>query len=165
MGINFGNMEKANDLLVKAGLQPVSKSSLLFYYMPMKGVISYTMLASQMLTPELYQDVTIFRFFGIPQYISLTNACLVNSLTGTALYLYSRPHLAKAAPKERILFCAFGSTIFNLGSMLAWALGSTVAPGSPALRFLMGVGGAVGRGTVCGKRYIAHVDSQVKIKE
>lgn len=119
------------------------------------------MLASQMMSPELYHNFRLFRIFGIPQYISLTNACLINALTGTALYLYSRPHLAKAPPKDRALFCAFGSAIFNLGSMLTWALGHTVAPESPTLRFLMGIGGAVGVLYV-GKRYADYLDGQAK---
>ena len=60
-----------------------------------------------------------------------------------------------------MFFSTFGSTIFNLGSMLTWALGNTMAPESSVLRFLMGLGGAVAILYV-GKSYLDYVDGQVK---
>lgn len=58
----------------------------------------------------------------------------------------------------------FGSVIFNLGSMLLWALGRTVAPDSPALRTLVGVAGAAGA-LYLGKNYVLYLDSLVKARE
>ncbi|KAK7080433.1 hypothetical protein SK128_024852, partial [Halocaridina rubra] len=58
---------------------------------------------------------------------------------------------------------AFGSIIFNLGSMLTWALVRSAAPESPEVRFLMGIGGAISVMYV-GKRYITFVDNQIQVK-
>lgn len=150
--------EKVNNALEKAGLQPVSVKSVMGFYMPLKGSLAYVMLSTQMFTPELYEN---FRFIVIPQYISLTNACLVNSMLGTGLFIHTRPHLASASPKDKVIFCAFGSVMFNLGSMLLWALGRTVAPESPVLRTVFGTAGAVGA-LYLGKRYVDFVDSKEK---
>lgn len=47
---------------------------------------------------------SMFIFSVIPQYISLTNACLVNSMLGTGLFIHTRPHLASASPKDKVIF-------------------------------------------------------------
>ncbi|XP_071542013.1 uncharacterized protein [Panulirus ornatus] len=153
---NFAH--KVNSGLVRAGLRPITKENMLFYYMPMKGCASYGILSVQMFNPELFEN---FKFLMIPQYISLTNACLINALSGTGLYLCSRQHLAQATPKEKLLFCTFGTVMFNLGSMLLWALGRTVAPDNSVLRTMMGAAGATGA-IYLGRSYVAYLDSHNK---
>lgn len=62
------------------------------------------------------------------------------------------------------LYSGFGSVMFNLGSMLLWALGRTVAPESPVLRTVVGVAGAAGVLYV-GKNYVLYLDGLVKDRE
>ncbi|KAG7176504.1 hypothetical protein Hamer_G027682 [Homarus americanus] len=97
----------------------------------------------------------------IPRYISLTNACLVNTISGTGLYLYSSKHLAQANPKEKLLFCAFGTVMFNLGSMLLWALGRTVAPENQVLRTMIGAASAAGA-VYLGRNYVTYLDTHIR---
>lgn len=85
----------------------------------------------------------------------------MNSICGTGLYLYSSRHLAQAARKEKLLFCTFGTVMFNLGSMLLWALGRTVAPENPVLRTVMGAAGAAGA-LYLGRNYVAYLDAHVR---
>lgn len=54
----------------------------------------------------------------------------------------------------------FGTVMFNLGSMLLWALGRTVAPENAFLRTAIGVGGAAGT-LYLGRMYLNYVDSLV----
>lgn len=63
-----------------------------------------------------------------------------------------------------IFYSGFGSVMFNLGSMLLWALGRTVAPENSVLRTLMGIAGAAG-GLYLGKNYVLYLDSLVKARE
>ncbi|KAB7495518.1 hypothetical protein Anas_09332 [Armadillidium nasatum] len=153
-------LDNLNNKLVNVGLKPIHPCTIMFYYIPLKGSISYTVLGTQMLTPELYENV---KLIIVPKYISLTNACLLNSFVGTSLYLFSRPHLLKTPPKERLAFCVFGSSMFNLGSMLLWALGRTVAPDSTPLRFVIGLSGAAGLLWLATK-YVSVIDSQISSK-
>jgi len=83
----------------------------------------------------------------------------MNSAVGAGLYLSSRPHMEKASTQDKVLFCAFGSVMFNLGSMLLWALGRTVVPENLAVRTVLGVGGTVGA-IVVAKKYIEFIDSK-----
>lgn len=59
------------------------------------------------------------------------------------------------------LFSTFGTVMFNLGSMLLWALGRTVAPENSILRTMMGVAGATGA-IYLGRSYVVYLDSHNK---
>ena len=59
-------------------------------------------------------------------------------------------------------FSIFGSTMFNLGSMLLWALGRTVLPDCSTLRFMIGFAGATGS-LIFAKKYVDFIDSQVPV--
>ncbi|XP_069959514.1 uncharacterized protein [Cherax quadricarinatus] len=151
-------VDKVNMVLTSSGMRPITRDNLLYYYAPIKGSLSYGVLSVQMFNPELFEN---FKFLVIPQYISLTNACLVNTISGTGLYLYSSRHLAQATPKEKFIYCTFGTVMFNLGSMLLWALGRTVAPENTVVRTMMGAAGAVGA-LYIGKNYVAYLDAHVR---
>jgi len=153
-------LQKVNEKLVEAGLQPINKDSLLFHYTPMKGAMCYTIIGTQMLNPELWEN---FNNGIVPRYISLTNACLLNSVTGMSLWLYSRPHMAALNHRDRGIYCVYFAGMFNLGSMLLWALFRTVAPESPALRTIIGGASAVGM-VHMGKKHLEYLDSQIKSK-
>lgn len=59
-----------------------------------------------------------------------------------------------------VLGRTFGTVMFNLGSMLLWALGRTVVPENAFLRTVIGVGGAAGT-LYLGRMYLNYVDSLV----
>ena len=50
--------------------------------------------------------------------------------------------------------------MFNLGSVLLWALGKTVAPENVVLRAVIGLAGSCGV-MYMGKKYITFIDSKV----
>ncbi|KAG7176505.1 hypothetical protein Hamer_G027683, partial [Homarus americanus] len=49
-------VDKVNSGLVKAGLKPVTRDNVLFYYTPLKGCAAYGILSVQMFNPELFEN-------------------------------------------------------------------------------------------------------------
>ncbi|RZC40891.1 uncharacterized protein BDFB_001001, partial [Asbolus verrucosus] len=134
----------------RLGLKPLSCQNILFYYAPIQGVVSYTSLSINVMNPSL-----ILRLF--PRR-DITNILLVNTLVGSGLYLYNRPHLSTLAKKERILFSAFGAATFSLGSVLIWAILRSVVPENIPLCTLCGIGSGLAM-IKMGRAYTEHVDS------
>ncbi|KAF2362267.1 hypothetical protein FHG87_006971 [Trinorchestia longiramus] len=159
-------MEKINSKLEQVGLQPISKQSILYYYIPMKGFTGYVILGSQMLSPEMYSN---FHYLFIPRIVSLTNACLGTSILGSGLYISSRKHMQLLPVKQNIMYSVFGSSMFNLGSVLGWALlrswisgedGPSIAGGAVLLRAV--AGGALAVGVIkLAQSYLTFVDKAV----
>ncbi|XP_022920360.2 uncharacterized protein [Onthophagus taurus] len=137
----------------KFGLRPLTKSNILFYYVPAQGVLSYTALSVNVMNPSL-----ILRLF--PKR-DITNILLLNTLLGTGLYLYSRPHLRSATSSSRILYSTFGALSFSMGSVLIWAILRSVVPQNVALCTACGI--STGLALInLGTNYVSHVDALVK---
>nr|XP_053653855.1 uncharacterized protein LOC128703287 [Cherax quadricarinatus] len=134
-------VDKVNMVLTSSGMRPITRDNLLYYYAPIKGSLSYGVLSVQMFNPELFEN---FKFLVIPQWP-----------------LDSPSSFTQATPKEKFIYCTFGTVMFNLGSMLLWALGRTVAPENTVVRTMMGAAGAVGA-LYIGKNYVAYLDAHVR---
>ncbi|KAF7271032.1 uncharacterized protein LOC143198843 [Rhynchophorus ferrugineus] len=134
----------------KLGLKPLTSQNLLFYYAPAQGVLSYTALSVNVMNPSL-----VLRIF--PKR-DITNILLFNTLVGSGLYLYNRPHLADVSRKEKILYSSFGAVTFSLGSVLIWAIIRSVVPENVALCTAFGVGSGLALIKV-GKSYLEVVDN------
>ena len=51
-------MDKVNQFLTQSGLQPISKKSVLYFYMPLKGSCAFVFLGAQMMAPEMFDNFT-----------------------------------------------------------------------------------------------------------
>ncbi|KAJ8968770.1 hypothetical protein NQ314_002119 [Rhamnusium bicolor] len=137
------------------GLKPLTKQNILFYYVPIQGVLSYTALSINVMNPTL-----VLRIF--PKR-DITNILLFNTLLGSGLYLYNRPHLSILPTKDRLLYSSFGAVTFSLGSVLIWAIVRSLVPQNVALCSVCGIGSGLAMIKIA-RSYTEHVDAQVPKK-
>ena len=86
-------------------------------YVPYCGVFGYFTLSTNALHLPVLQQV-----FTKEASRAFTNGCFVLSHTGAAVYIFHRPSFSLYPFKERLLYSLFGSTVFNLGSVLSWSV-------------------------------------------
>ncbi|XP_030752892.1 uncharacterized protein LOC115879962 [Sitophilus oryzae] len=147
--------KSSTSICSKLGLKPITSQNLLFYYAPAQGILSYTALSVNVMNPSL-----VLRIF--PKR-DITNILLFNTLVGSGLYLYNKPHLSSLSTKEKVLYSAFGAATFSLGSVLIWAIIRSVVPENVALCTACGVGSGLALIKI-GKSYVETVDSLVPSK-
>lgn len=119
-GEGASNKNAVCTLCDKIGLKPFTKENVFHYYIPLHGVVSYSALAVNVMNPGIISKV-------LPKK-DLTNVLLLTSLTGTAFYIYGRPHLRTIPNSRRGLYAILGGSLFSMGSVLAWALMRSVLP-------------------------------------
>ncbi|XP_023014385.1 uncharacterized protein [Leptinotarsa decemlineata] len=134
----------------KLGLKPLTGRNILFYYAPVQGVLSYTALSVNVMNPSL-----VLRIF--PKR-DITNILLFNTLVGSGLYLFNRPHLSSLATRERLIYSSFGAVSFSLGSVLIWAIIRSLVPQNVALCSACGIGSGLAMIKIA-RCYVQHVDS------
>ncbi|XP_056643276.1 uncharacterized protein LOC130449465 [Diorhabda sublineata] len=134
------------------GVKPLNGKNLVSYYIPLQGVISYTALSINVMNPSL-----VLRIFSKRD---VTNILLGQTLLGSAMFLYSRPHLKALPTKDKILYSSFGAVTFSLGSVLFWAILRSVVPQNVALGTLCGIGSGFAMIKIA-RSYTEHVDSLV----
>ncbi|KRT83767.1 hypothetical protein AMK59_4850 [Oryctes borbonicus] len=137
----------------KLGLKPINTHNVLFYYAPIQGALSYTALSINVMNPSL-----VLRLF--PKR-DITNILLINTLLGSGLFLYNRPHLKSATKQQRILYSAFGAVSFSMGSVLIWAILRSLVPQNVPLCTICGVGTGLAM-IKLGCSYVDHLDSLAK---
>ncbi|XP_072385748.1 uncharacterized protein [Diabrotica undecimpunctata] len=142
-------------LCERFGIRPLNCRNILYYYLPAQGVISYTALSINVMNPSL-----VFRIFSKRD---VTNILLGQTLLGSGLYLYNRPHLKALPTKEKILYSSFGAVTFSLGSVLVWAIFRSVVPQNVALGTVCGIGSGIALIKIA-RSYVEHVDSLVTEK-
>ncbi|RZF44737.1 hypothetical protein LSTR_LSTR000689 [Laodelphax striatellus] len=133
--------------------KPVNQSNILYHYTPIVGLTSYTVLSVNVMNPDLIISVFPKR--------DITNILLVNSLVGVGLHVYNRPILTDAAPKSKVMYCAYGSLLFSFGSVLLWAVLRTIVPDNKLLTTVLGLASGFTL-TAVGKECLDFVDSKVK---
>ncbi|XP_050428809.1 uncharacterized protein LOC126838445 [Adelges cooleyi] len=131
----------------------LDRNSAINFYAPAFGTFSYTVLSINVMNPGLLQ-----RIVPMPD---LTNLLLLNSCVGSALFISGRPHLSESPLKLRVLYSAYGSIIFNLGSVLTWAIVRSLLPNNSVLVTLVGLASGCVL-TCCGKAYLNLNDENVK---
>ncbi|XP_043272726.1 uncharacterized protein [Venturia canescens] len=146
-----GNSEPVS-IMSKLGLQPVTKCSLVKFYVPAIGVGSLTALSVNVMNPDL-----IIRLF--PKR-DITNVLLGSALVGTASYIYTRDHLKTAPTCMRITYSATGAVLLSFGSVLAWAVLRSIVPPNPTLCTVAGIGSGLALIKI-GSSYLDFVDQQV----
>ena len=86
-------------------------------YVPYCGVLGYFTLSTNALHLPVVQKV-----LTTDASRTFTNGCFALSHVGAAVYMYHRPSFSLYPTKERLLYSLFGSTVFNLGSVLSWSV-------------------------------------------
>jgi len=93
--------------------RPFTRQNVLHFYLPAAGAACYTALSVHIVKPSLLRRIT-------PS--DPTNIFLTGSLAGTCLYIYDRKHIKALAGRQRVGFSVFSAGLFNLGSLLLWAM-------------------------------------------
>ncbi|VVC30479.1 Hypothetical protein CINCED_3A004798 [Cinara cedri] len=132
---------------------PVNQESAKHFYFPAFGAFNYSLLSINVMNPGLIQRV-------LPKP-ELTNIFLVNSCLGSALYIYGRPHLSEAPLKDRIVFSVYGAVLFNMGSVLTWAILRSLLPNNSSLATFAGLVSGYAL-TAFGVNYLSYNDKIVK---
>lgn len=133
------------------GVRPLTKSNFLYYYTPIVGLSSYSLLSVNVMNPGL-----IVRF--LPNR-DVTNILLFNAVLGTGLHISSRSHLDGAAGKIRIMYSTYGAILFSFGSVLLWAVLRSVLPNNKSLATVLGLISGFSL-TAVGKEYLDYIDSK-----
>ncbi|XP_050535890.1 uncharacterized protein LOC126902545 [Daktulosphaira vitifoliae] len=141
------------DKIVSYRPPALDKTSAINFYVPAFGSLNYTILSINVMNPGLLQRI-------IPKP-DLTNLLLLNSCVGSTLFIVSRPHLRSSPLKIRVLYSVYGSVLFNMGSVLSWAIIRSLLPNNTAIATLAGIfsGFAI---TSCGVAYLEHNDKNFK---
>lgn len=63
----------------------------------------------------------LYPFRAFPR-TDVTNILLLGSFSGSALWLWNRPHVSGTVPARRFPWVFFGSAVHVLGSVLLWAI-------------------------------------------
>lgn len=147
--------EEGCTMCTKLGLRPISRDNLLFYYGPAVGSLSYLTLSVNVMNPALIAR-------ALPSK-DATNILLMNSIVGCSFYLYNRPHLRTAPMGSRVLYCGYGSVMFNLGSVLMWAVIRSMIHKGNCVATIIGILSGVGL-TLTGRAYLAQIDEGNKEK-
>ncbi|KAJ9578462.1 hypothetical protein L9F63_005332 [Diploptera punctata] len=151
-----GRSKSLVSVLKDYGYKPLTKRNFMYYYSPLVGAGSYTLLSVNVMNPSL-----VIRFFSKRD---VTNVLLFNALVGMGLYIYNRPHLNAAPTNLRIVYSTFGSVIFSFGSVLLWAVLRSTLPENMALATVAGISSGIMLIRV-GQNYLDYVDSQLEIDE
>ncbi|XP_071439895.1 uncharacterized protein [Hetaerina americana] len=134
----------------KLGLKPLNRHNILFFYVPLQSATSYASLSVNVVNPNLVAKV-------MPRS-DITSMLLANSIIGSGLYIYNRPHLQKAAFNQRILFSAYGAVVFSFGSVLLWAVIRSLLPEQNCVCTILGLTSSVALIGV-GTKYLDYIDS------
>ncbi|XP_014262014.1 uncharacterized protein LOC106674077 [Cimex lectularius] len=132
--------------------KPLTTNNLAFHYLPLFGAVNYATLSVNVMHPSLIARLCPAR--------DVTNVLLANSVVGTTLYIYSRPHLKHAPTQTRLLYSGFSAVMFNFGSVLVWAVLRTVTK-SQCIATLVGLLSGFGM-VAAGKHCLQYIDSQVE---
>ncbi|XP_041976419.1 uncharacterized protein LOC121731131 [Aricia agestis] len=107
-------VDLVNKSMNQVRIPPLTKDNILYYYMPIQGLVSYTTLSVSVMNPQL-----ITRLF--PRR-DITDVLFLSAGGGAGLWLWSRPHIATAAPARRFSWAFLGGCLWPLGSIFMWAI-------------------------------------------
>lgn len=124
-------VEKVNKSIIHARVPPFTKENVLFYYLPMQGLVSYTTLSIGVMNPHL-----MVRLF--PRR-DITDVLFLSAGGGAGLWLWARPHIAAAAPARRFSWAFLGGCLWPLGSIFLWAILRSSTGQKPVLGTILGV--------------------------
>ena len=110
-------------------------------YLPYVGLAGYSILALH--SVKVYPEEFVI---GRDSRAIIFHGALVLSGIGMSEYLYTRPVFDVMEPpnSKRVLWSLFGSTMFNFGSLLLWAICKEVCPKNSILRGVLALSSSAG---------------------
>ncbi|XP_049865978.1 uncharacterized protein LOC126366775 [Pectinophora gossypiella] len=124
-------VDYVNKSLSKVRIPPITKDNVLYYYLPMQGLVSYTTLSVSVMNPHL-----MVRLF--PRR-DITDILFLSAGTGAGLWLWARPHMAAAVPARRFSWAFLGGCLWPLGSIFLWAILRSSVGQRPVIGTVLGV--------------------------
>lgn len=124
-------------------------------YLPYGGVFGYLTLSTNALHLPVVQQL-----LTTDASLVFTNSCFALSHVGAAVYIYHRPSFSLYPTKERLVYSLFGSTVFNLSSILSWSVLHVGLPKDELGKSLVGFACSLTY-LYIGYRYLRSVDSRV----
>lgn len=112
-------------------LPPLTRDNMLYYYLPMQGLVSYTTLSVSVMNPHL-----MVRMF--PKR-DITDVLFLSAGGGAGLWLWARPHMAAAAPARRFSWAFLGGCMWPLGSIFLWAILRSSVGQRPVIGTVLGM--------------------------
>ncbi|KAF4533559.1 hypothetical protein B566_EDAN001045 [Ephemera danica] len=156
----------------KMGIKRLTTDNILYYYAPLQGAVSFTALSVNSMNPAFMMRL-------LPKK-DVTGMLLVSSMVGTGLYIYGRPHLQAAPTQAKFSYSmklieirrnklnffnentiAYGSLVFNFGSLLLFAVAKSYLPENSSVATLVGLASCYSLIKV-GTSYLEYVDSNCK---
>ncbi|KOB71011.1 Conserved insect protein [Operophtera brumata] len=120
-----------NKSVTSLRLPPLTRDNVLYYYIPMQGLVSYTTLSVSVMNPHL-----MVRLF--PKR-DLTDLLFLTAGGGAGLWLWARPHMAAATPANRFSWAFLGGCLWPLGSIFLWAILRSSVGQRPVIGTILGV--------------------------
>ncbi|CAL8102104.1 unnamed protein product [Orchesella dallaii] len=139
-------------------LKPLTKKNIIHHYIPLAGTACYSLMSIHFVKPSILRRITS---------TDPTNVLLTASLAGSCLYVYDRKHLKSVVGKQKISFSVFSAGLFNLGSILLWAMIRSATTSRDSTIQTARVALAVGSSVLLvktGMEYLNAVDSQITRK-
>ncbi|XP_050081014.1 uncharacterized protein LOC126568560 [Anopheles maculipalpis] len=137
-------------------LRPLTKENILYYYFPLKGMLSYAALSVNVMNPSIAIKLLPKR--------DVTNFLLLHTVLGTTLFMYSRPHLKAVPTNKRVAFSVCTSVLFSFGSVLVWAVIRSAVPRNQGLATALGLSSGLLMAKL-GYDYIENNDSLAVVKK
>ncbi|XP_032511160.2 uncharacterized protein LOC116765690 [Danaus plexippus] len=125
------SVDTINKSMNQVRIPPFTKDNVLFYYLPMQGLVSYSTLSIGVMNPHL-----MVRLF--PRR-DITDLLFLSAGSGAGLWLWARPHIAAAAPARRFSWAFLGGCLWPLGSIFLWAILRSSIGQRPVLGTILGV--------------------------
>ncbi|XP_021962146.1 uncharacterized protein LOC110857840 isoform X2 [Folsomia candida] len=135
--------------------RPLTRQNLLHFYLPLGGSLAYSLLSVHIVKPSLFKRISP---------ADPTNVLLTGSLAGACLYIYDRKHL-KSLGKQKVGFSVFAAGMFNLGSLLIWAMIRAATTNKDTTVQVARVGLALGSSILLAKTgisYLQAIDDQTR---
>lgn len=124
-------LSSINKTVSKVELPSLTVDNVLYYYLPLQGLVSYTTLSVGVMNPHL-----MVRLF--PRR-DVTDVLFMAAGTGAGLWLWARPHMAAAAPARRFSWALLGGCLWPLGSIFLWAILRSSVGQRPIIGTILGV--------------------------
>ncbi|KAI8428846.1 hypothetical protein MSG28_007493 [Choristoneura fumiferana] len=120
-----------NKSVNKVKIPPFTRDNVLYYYIPLQGLASYTTLSVSVMNPHLM--VRLFPRRDVTDVLFLSAGC------GAGLWLWARPHMAAAVPARRFSWAFLGGCLWPLGSIFLWAILRSSVGQRPVIGTILGI--------------------------
>ncbi|ELU03299.1 hypothetical protein CAPTEDRAFT_189613 [Capitella teleta] len=107
--------------------------------------------------------ITYLRVFS-PNDLAVANGLWLNAHVGVGARLYTSKHMKNMCTSKRVVYTAFGTVMFNFGSVLFWATSKKLLPKCKTFTMLFGLASGVALLAI-GEMYLREIDSKTQTAE